>query len=351
MVKKRCSPCGRRVKDKRCPGCGSDRYSWGFTVDVGFVGGKHRQTSRWGFDRKSDATAALAAIQSSTDLGTYIEPSRQRLDLYLENWLRAQASQLRPSTLQSYEAAVKLHISPRIGDIRLQSVTATMLDVLYAELLSGGRRDGRGGLSPHSVRNIHAVIRNALSDAARKGLIPRNPAETADPPKLGRSQATTRTWAPGEVQTFLNHVKGDRIYAAWVVAATTARRTALRSTLIRSRSDSTSTSKLRDCPVFAFTTCVTRMRPWHYRQESIRKLSRSALVMRPSRSPSTRTRTSCLPYRGTRRSLLRGWCSVRIEHLRDQNVISRPIACPLRTPARCKKPPVTRGFLRSGGGI
>lgn len=125
------------------------------------------------------------------DSGTYIEPSDQTLAAFLENWLRGRRSQLRPSTLQSYEAAVDLHIAPRIGEVRLQAVTAATLDTLYEDLLESGRRDRRGGLSAHSVRNIHAVLRKALSDAVRKGLIPRNPAGTADAPRLIRSAQET----------------------------------------------------------------------------------------------------------------------------------------------------------------
>ena len=224
MVKKRCSSCGRRVSEKRCPSCGSIRYSWAYVVDIGAVGGKRKQHTKSGFKTKAEAVAALATIQSSVARGDYVEPSSQSLGLYLQFWLRAQQAQLRASTLQSYESAVELHIAPRIGDVRLQAVTASTLDVLYADLLQDGRRDGRGGLSPHTVRNIHAVLRKALSDAARKGSILRNPAEAADPPKLGRSQVAMETWTPEQLRSFLNHTIGDRLYAAWVVAATTGMR-------------------------------------------------------------------------------------------------------------------------------
>ena len=59
MVKKRCSSCGRRVSEKRCPSCGSIRYSWAYVVDIGAVGGKRKQHTKSGFKTKAEAVAAL----------------------------------------------------------------------------------------------------------------------------------------------------------------------------------------------------------------------------------------------------------------------------------------------------
>ena len=62
----------------------------------------------------------------------------------------------------------------------------------------------------------------ALKDAVRSNLVQRNVAELVDPPRVKRAQI--RTWSAREVRTFLEHVKGDRLYAAYVLAATTGMR-------------------------------------------------------------------------------------------------------------------------------
>ena len=41
--------------------------------------------------------------------------------------------------------------------------TGAHLNALYSDLLASGRRDGKGGLSPATVRYVHAVIRKALA--------------------------------------------------------------------------------------------------------------------------------------------------------------------------------------------
>jgi hypothetical protein len=64
----------------------------------------------------------------------------------------------------------------------LQDLNGAHLDRLYAELLSNGRISGDGGLSPTSVRRIHAMLRKAMRDAARWGRVKRDATEFADPP-------------------------------------------------------------------------------------------------------------------------------------------------------------------------
>jgi hypothetical protein len=63
------------------------------------------------------------------------------------------------------------------------SATAAHLTACYRAPLDDGRRDGRGGLAPKSVRNIHGVLHAALRDAVRWGYLPRNVAVVADLPK------------------------------------------------------------------------------------------------------------------------------------------------------------------------
>ena len=184
--------------------------------------GKRRQKWHSGFRTRRDAQRALAEIVTRLDHGTYIEPNKQTLAAFLDDWLASTESRLRPSTFATYEMIVKKHISPRLGSLPLQTLTAARLNALYAELLTSGRRNAKGGLSPSTVRYIHAVLRKALSDAVRWNLLPRNVADAADPPRPKRTQM--KTWSARELRTFLDHVKNDRLYAAWALAATTGMR-------------------------------------------------------------------------------------------------------------------------------
>lgn len=134
-----------------------------------------------------------------------------------ERWLPGQVSQLSPATFDSYRRNIELHVVPRISGVPLQRLVAEDLDRLYAALsATGGRRDGKkGGLSPKSVRIVHAVLHKALSDARRKGTLARNVAEVADAPKVRSAvkRQEIKVWNPEELRMFLDLTADNRNHA------------------------------------------------------------------------------------------------------------------------------------------
>lgn len=115
---------------------------------------------------------------------------------------------------------------PYIGTLTLQKVDAGTLNALYARLLEEGSKHQRGGgLSPRSVRYVHTILHRAPKDAVRWGRLARNPADAADPPRTSASSSPDiKTWTADELRRFLEHHADDRLYAAWLVLATTGMR-------------------------------------------------------------------------------------------------------------------------------
>jgi integrase len=66
------------------------------------------------------------------------------------------------------------------------------------------------------------VLHAALRDAVRWGYLPRNVATVADLPKGMTPEM--HVWSPEQLRTFLEHVRGDSLYAAWLLFATTGMR-------------------------------------------------------------------------------------------------------------------------------
>ena len=228
-VFKRCSRCNRRVEQRRCAGCGSDQYSWAFVVDIGrSANGARQQKSRQGFATRRDAERALRELLHSVDTQRYVSPNPLTVaDFLRDEWLPAvQPPNLRPATWNSYRSELERHVIPHIGSVALQQLNPVHLNQLYAQLLAQGRRDGSGGLSARTVRYIHTVLRKALSDGLRWGRLERNPSDLADPPR--RSGSThgghMQIWSTQQLRTFLAHVREDRLYAAWLLSATTGMR-------------------------------------------------------------------------------------------------------------------------------
>ncbi len=126
-------------------------------------------------DRAIDLASQLAAEQGE-NLGRRVGPT---FSAYLtRQWLPTKKLTLRPSTWDSYRRNTEHHVLPELGRILLRHVRAEHLERLYAKLLETGRMNGKGGLDAKTVLEVHMVLRLALSDALRRGLIVRNPAES-----------------------------------------------------------------------------------------------------------------------------------------------------------------------------
>ena len=197
--------------------------TWAVVVELPrSADGPRRQKWCGGYKTRRDASHALTELLARLDNGTYVEPNKQSLGDYLDEWTAAIRTTVRASTWRSYRTNIEAHVKRRIGDLPLRSVSPVRLNALYAELLDAGREDGRGGLSPRTVRYTHAIVHRALRDAVRWGRIARNPADLADPPRSQTPQMTV--WTLGQLRRFLGAARTDRLWAAWLLMATTGLR-------------------------------------------------------------------------------------------------------------------------------
>jgi integrase len=186
--------------------------------------GEARQRSKGGFRTKRECQEALTEALARLREGTFVRPSPRSFGAFLVGeWLPAvRPPRVRPSTWDSYRMAVERHIGPALGGVPLQGLTAAHLTAFYRALLEDGRRDGRGGLAPKTVRNVHGVLHAALRDAVRWGYVPRNVAGAADLPKGMTPEM--HVWSPERLRAFLAQVRHDPLYAAWLLFATTGMR-------------------------------------------------------------------------------------------------------------------------------
>jgi integrase len=197
--------------------------TYSVVLDLG-RGPDGRRVRRWhsGYRTKRDAERARTELLARVDQGSYVEPSRLTVAVFLrQQWLPGLAGQVRPTTLHSYRTNLERYVLPRVGHVTLQRLTPAHLNGLYAALLAAGGKDGRP-LSARTVQAVHMTVRKALGDAARWDLLARNVAALASPPKPRR--ADMRTWTAAELRAFLEHVAGERLAALWMLAASTGMR-------------------------------------------------------------------------------------------------------------------------------
>jgi integrase len=125
---------------------------------------------------KLRAEAVLADKLAEYRLGLMQKPTAVTMAELLKDWLAGCESRLAVTTVSGYEIAIRKHISPGIGRIKLSELQPLHLQRFYAGLL-------KQGLSERTVEWIHTVCSASLKQAVRWGLINRNPADMVDAPK------------------------------------------------------------------------------------------------------------------------------------------------------------------------
>ena len=176
--------------------------------------GRRRFATKAGFATQGEARKALNQVLVDLESGSYVDRSTVTVREYLEEWLHRAAVGRRPTTMAAYRRGA-VQLDPYVGRVRLQQLTPLMVENAYADLLATG-------LAPKTVRNAHTVLRRALGDAERLGLVTRNAAAVARPP--APSKAEQPTWAPEQLSTFLRFTAGEPLHAAFVLLSTTGLR-------------------------------------------------------------------------------------------------------------------------------
>lgn len=196
--------------------------TWGYVVDVGRdpATGKRKQRTKGGFRTRAAAEDALTEVLNEIRSGRVVAPTSVTLEEYLTDWLTSVRPQLRETTWASYGVAVQ-RICWGLGARKLQALTAVEVERFYARLVNEGGPAGRP-LAAKTVRNTHIVLHRALADAERLRLVMRNVAHLARPPAVPHVERAT--WTADELAAFLEHVSGDRLFAAYVLLATTGMR-------------------------------------------------------------------------------------------------------------------------------
>ena len=168
---------------------------------------------------RKDAERELARQLNSIHSGCFVEPTKLTMAAFLEYWLENHA---RPSvgakTLERYVSIINLDLIPGIGHHTLARLTPLHVQSFYAQALSSGRKNGRGGLSGTTVRHIHGLLRQALQAAVRLQLVARNVADAVQPPKKARTEM--RVLNQEEVGQLLKAAQGTALHLPILVLVT-----------------------------------------------------------------------------------------------------------------------------------
>jgi integrase len=190
------------------------------------TGGERRRWHPAGTTREE--AEQLAARLAAELNGRNDEVRSLTFGAYLTStWLPGKKINLARSTWDGYRRKINRHVLPAIGQVNIRRLRAHHLERLYDRMLHP--TDGRRALARKTVLEVHLIIRGALQDAVKRGLVSRNVALVAHAPKL-RSipKVEQQAWNAQQLQAFLQAAAGHRLFPAfWVLASTGMRRSEL----------------------------------------------------------------------------------------------------------------------------
>jgi len=115
--------------------------------------------------------------------GSYVEPSKLTVLQFLERWLKHIKPNVTPKTHERYSDLLNKNIAQLLGANILSKLQPIDISEAYAKALESGRRDGKGGLSPH---HMHQAERWRLINRSLAALL-----EKRDRPKIEKKPVRT----------------------------------------------------------------------------------------------------------------------------------------------------------------
>jgi len=193
-----------------------------------------RRLTRSGFTTTDEANDALQEALKQRKQNEKFGNKVPTVGTYADEWVAG--LKLAASTITGYKKIIRNHISPQLGAIRLDKLTATRTARHYRDLEDHGRNDeyGKGQpLSANSVHKVHVVLGAILDAAIDDGHLTVNPAKkkrTVKPPKSSEVRAQKpeiATWTAEQLQTFLTWNRDtldDELFPLWRLIAYTGMR-------------------------------------------------------------------------------------------------------------------------------
>jgi integrase len=211
----------RRSRRHRSAGEGSVYESadgWrGAITWTGADGTRHRRTVRG--KSSADARAKLDALRDQLRTGGLEHAQTGTVGVYLPAWLEREKQRIRPSTWRQREQYVRCYLIPALGKRPLVKLTPADVERMTAGLIASGK-------APRTAAHARVILRRALGDAMRDGLLHRNVAALARAPRVsGRTIQPGRDYLDTEQLRRLLAVAAEyRVGALVTVAATTGLR-------------------------------------------------------------------------------------------------------------------------------
>ncbi len=210
----------RKKNTRAAQGSGTIRQrkdgTWEARYTVGRDPGTGKQIQRSVYGRtQAEVRKKLTAKVQEVDMGIFSAPNKLTVGAWLDEWATNYLGGVKPSTVDQYCYQIRVHLRPTLGSVKLEALSAPMIQKVYNEKL-------REGLSAKSIRNVNGVLHAAMKQALKMGLIRVNPCDSVVLPRVEKKEI--HPLDESQISTFLQTIKGHRFEALFVITLFTGLR-------------------------------------------------------------------------------------------------------------------------------
>ncbi len=158
--------------------------SYEYRFEVASESGKRKFITKSGFKSKTQAKEAGKEAMKQYENCGYIPCNNRSFSDFLDEWIQSlYFSDLKPSTVKSYEKIIKNNIKPKLGNRYLASITNQDIQELITELYDSGT-------SQNSLVNIRGILTKSFRFAVREHMLAISPIVEVEIPKNRIPQKT-----------------------------------------------------------------------------------------------------------------------------------------------------------------
>lgn len=135
--------------------------------------------------------------------------SNMRLSDCIRHWLTRVQRRVDEVTYLGYLHTAEKQVLPYFdaSGLTLRDCTVKALQAYFDEKSNGGRLDGKGGLSAKTMRHHRNIIRQALAEAVKEGLMTNNPCDYVELPRHERYEPAF--YSAEQLQKLFDVMKDD----------------------------------------------------------------------------------------------------------------------------------------------
>lgn len=182
--------------------------SWRGVVSLGTTPAGKRDQRRVSAPTEAACEKAARALLARRDGNALARSGGLTVAEYLtDHWLPAKeaAGRIGPSTASRYDLAIRTHLGPGLGALRLDRLSPLDVQRFYA--------DRAATLSPSTLAWLHGLLNQAMRAAVRLRLIPENPCAGVERP--GGASPEAAHWSVAEARAFLAATETDADALLW----------------------------------------------------------------------------------------------------------------------------------------